>query len=62
MSLQSFLSQGGYAFFVWGSYGMAALLLVAEIFLLQRRRKTILTRIRRLIRMRAQETNHESQT
>jgi len=62
MSQASFLSQGGYAFFVWGSYGMAALLLVAEMLLLRRRRRTILFRIGRLIRMRAQETDHESQT
>jgi heme exporter protein D len=62
MNLESFLSQGGYAFFVWGAYGMAALLLVAEILLLRQRRRTILSRIGRLIRMRAQETDHESQT
>jgi heme exporter protein D len=62
MRLESFFSQGGYAFFVWGAYGMAALLLMAEVLLLRQRRRTILSRIGRLIRMRAQETDHESQT
>lgn len=62
MSLGSFLSQGGYAFFVWGAYGMAALLLSTEMLLLRHRRRTILARIGRLIRMRAQETDHESKT
>ena len=29
--MSEFLSQGGYAFYVWSSYGMAAILLVLEV-------------------------------
>jgi heme exporter protein D len=31
MSLAEFFAMGGYAFYVWGSYGLTAVLLVAEI-------------------------------
>ena len=57
MTLGEFLSQGGYGFFVWSSYGMGALLMVAEVILLLRQRRTILTRIGRLIRMRGETEN-----
>lgn len=56
--MSEFFSQGGYALYVWGSYGMALVLLVAEIIQLKRQRRTILTRIGRILRMRAaEETN-----
>ncbi len=48
-----FLSQGGYAGFVWGSYGMALVLLVGEVVGLRRQRRTILARLGRLLRLRA---------
>jgi heme exporter protein D len=47
-----FLAQGGYAFFVWGAYGMTLALLVGEILQLRAQRRTILARLGRLIRMR----------
>jgi len=50
--MSEFLSQGGYAQFVWGAYGMAALLLVAEVLQLRHERRTILNRLGRLMRMR----------
>jgi heme exporter protein D len=50
--VSAFFSQGGYAFFVWGAYGMAALLLVGEILQLRSRHRTILARLGRLMRMR----------
>ena len=36
-SWDNFLSMGGYAFFVWGSYGVTAVLIVVEIVLLRMR-------------------------
>jgi heme exporter protein D len=54
--MKEFLAQGGYAFFVWGAYGMTALLLIVEVVVLARRRRTILTRIGRLVRMRGAKT------
>ena len=51
--MMEFLSQGGYAGFVWGSYGMALALLVGEVVGLRRQRRTILARLGRLFRLRA---------
>jgi len=36
-SVGDFFAMGGYALYVWGSFGACALLLVAEPFLLRRR-------------------------
>lgn len=52
-SLSAFFSQGGYAFFVWSSYGVTFALLVIEIIQLRRQSRTILARLGRLVRMRA---------
>ena len=49
--MADFLSQGGYAFFVWSSYGMALVLLVFELLQLRSQRRTILARLGRLVRM-----------
>ena len=56
-----FFDMGGYALYVWGSFGMTALLMIAEPLLLRGRRKAILQRISRLIRIKA-EDRYESQT
>lgn len=50
--MSAFFSQGGYAFFVWSSYGMGLALLTAEVLLLCRERRTILQRLGRLARLR----------
>ena len=54
MTMSEFFSQGGYAFYVWSSYGMGLVLLAAEIIQLRKQRRTILARIGRLIRMRSE--------
>jgi len=52
-----FLRQGGYAFFVWGAFGVTFLLLIAETVQLRQARRTILQRVGRLVRLRdAQST------
>lgn len=61
MSITEFLSQGGYAFYIWGSYGLGLALLVVEVIQLRRQRGTTLSRVSRLARMRA-EVEHEGQT
>jgi heme exporter protein D len=50
--MSAFFSQGGYAFFVWMSYGAGLALLVAEVLVLRRERRTILSRLGRLARLR----------
>jgi heme exporter protein D len=37
--MNEFLSMGGYAWYVWGSYGVTFLLLAVEIILLSRKAK-----------------------
>ncbi len=37
--MTEFLAMGGSAFYVWGSYGVAALLVVAEIFAVRARHR-----------------------
>ena len=38
--MNEFLAMGGYGFYVWGSYGVAALVVVAELVSLRARRRT----------------------
>ncbi|MEO8037603.1 MAG: heme exporter protein CcmD [Betaproteobacteria bacterium] len=40
-SLDSFLAMGGYGFYVWGSYALSAIVLIAEITVLRRRHRTL---------------------
>ncbi len=55
MSIAEFVSQGGYGYYVWSSYGLCLLLLLVEIVQLHRHQRTILFKIGRLMRMRAAE-------
>jgi heme exporter protein D len=43
MNWQEFFNMGGYALYVWGSYGVTALLLGIEVLMLRDRRKRALT-------------------
>ena len=60
-STANFFAMGGYAFYVWGSYGVTALFLLVEIVLLVLRKRTITQRLGRRIRMRI-EVKNEAQT
>ncbi len=51
--MTAFLNQGGYAFFVWGAFSVTFLLLIAEVIQLRRSNRTILSRVGRLVRLRA---------
>ncbi len=42
-----FFAMGGYALYVWGSYAVTSVVLVAELWLLARRRRTLLARLGR---------------
>jgi heme exporter protein D len=46
-SLDNFLKMGGYGLYVWGSYAVTVVLMVAEIVLLARRRRALLARLGR---------------
>lgn len=51
--MSAFLSQGGYALYVWGAFGMTFGLLLLEVLQLRAQRRTILARAGRLARLRA---------
>ena len=57
--MMEFLSQGGFALFVWGSYGMAVVLMVGEIISLRSNHRTIVARQGRYIRLREAEAREE---
>ena len=44
-NLSDFLAMGGYAFYVWGSYGVTFGLIIVEIFLLRSRRRAVLEQL-----------------
>ncbi len=60
-SAGEFFAMGGYAFYVWGAYGVTALFLILEVVLVIVRKRTITQRLGRRIRMRI-EVNNEAQT
>ena len=49
-SWSDFWAMGGYAGYVWGSYGLAAVLLIAEIVLVLQRRRSVIERLARMAR------------
>lgn len=53
--MAEFLNMGGYGLYVWGSFGVTALLMIAEPLLLRGRSRQIKRRIMRLARL-EQET------
>ena len=53
MTIEEFISMGGFGFYIWTSFGITFLLMLAEIFYLRQERKTNLKRIQRLHRMNA---------
>ena len=55
MTMAEFFHMGGYALYVWGSFGAALLLMTFEPILLRGRRRNILKRIARLARINAGE-------
>jgi heme exporter protein D len=40
-SLDDFIAMGGYGFYVWGSYLVTAVVIIAEILMLRARRRAI---------------------
>jgi heme exporter protein D len=56
MNLTEFLHMGGYAFYVWTSYGIALLILLVNIVLPLRQRRKLLADIARAARRARRET------
>ena len=56
MNLTEFLHMGGYAFYVWTSYGITLLVLLANIVIPLRQRRKLLTDIARAARRARRES------
>ncbi len=55
MSVAEFFDMGGYALYVWGSFGVSALLMIIEPIMLRSHRRSVLQRIARIVRMKTEE-------
>jgi len=55
-SVSEFFAMGGYAFYVWGSFGITALVMAVESLLIRSRRKQVQQYLR------AEHQSNESQT
>lgn len=51
-----FFEMGGYALYVWGSFGVTALLMIAEPIMLRNRRNELLRRLARMARVNSEVT------
>jgi heme exporter protein D len=45
-SVSEFFAMGGYAFYVWGSFGSTAAIMLIEMFLIRQQRNSILRDLR----------------
>lgn len=54
MNWSQFFAMGGYGFYVWSSYGLAALILILNLYLPLARRKTVRRRLREFLRLKEQ--------
>jgi heme exporter protein D len=49
-SFSDFLAMGGYGLYVWGSFGMTALIMAVEPMMVARHRKATIARLKRQLR------------
>jgi len=56
-SLGDFLAMGGYGLYVWGSFGLTALIMAIEPIVVARHRKTTISRLKRQLRAESRTTS-----
>jgi heme exporter protein D len=59
MSMSEFFAMNGYAFYVWGSYGVTLLVFAVEILLVRHRRSNVLRELRLMREDSAEQGNGE---
>ena len=52
-SFSDFLHMGGYGLYVWGSFGVTALIMIVEPIVVARNRKSTIARLKRQLRAEA---------
>jgi len=55
-SFSDFLAMGGYGLYVWGSFGLTALIMIVEPIVVARNRKTTIARLKRQLRAETRNT------
>ena len=55
-SFSDFLHMGGYGFYVWGSFGVTALIMAIEPIVVARNRKNTIARLKRQLRAETRNT------
>lgn len=50
-AIMDFLYFSGYAWYVWGSYGVTAAFMITEVIMITRGRKTMMQRLARMARL-----------
>lgn len=48
--MSEFFAMGNHGFYVWGSYGVTALFMIAEVIIVMRSGRSTLQRVARLVR------------
>jgi heme exporter protein D len=51
MNLVEYFAMSGHGYYIWMSYGVTALFMIVEVFLVIRNKRTILQQVTRMIRM-----------
>ncbi|HYA38282.1 MAG TPA: heme exporter protein CcmD [Candidatus Methylomirabilis sp.] len=54
MNWSHFFAMGGYAVYVWSAYGLAALILILNVYLPLAHRKTVRRRLREFLQLKEQ--------
>ncbi|MGD8956890.1 MAG: heme exporter protein CcmD [Chromatiaceae bacterium] len=54
--MAEFFHMGGYALYVWGSFGVTALLMIAEPLILRSRARQVRRRLARMARLKQEVT------
>ena len=59
-SFADFIAMGGYGIYVWGSFGVAALIMTIEPILVARNRRTTIARLKRQMRAETRAENRNT--
>ena len=59
-SFSDFLAMGGYGVYVWGSFGVTALIMIIEPIMVARNRRTTIARLKRQMRAETRTENRNA--
>ena len=59
-SFSDFLAMGGYGLYVWGSFGVTALIMIIEPIMVARNRRTTIARLKRQMRAETRTENRNA--